>query len=253
MAIDAWLLDQLLDPFRQPPGTGSPPVAGVLRLYRWSRPTLSLGFHQRRIAPRWIELQRRGELDLVRRPSGGRAVLHGGDLCYALIWPGASGSRQEVYQRACHWLQQAFAGFGLPLRFGRPLRAAGQPLGEAAPGCFSSQTAADLIDASGQKRVGSAQLWRRGCLLQHGSIPLAPSPQLWRRVLAEAPPAPLPIDADALIAALRRAAEVHLLPELSPGQACSLEPWELSATELASIAASQAAQERPEGPTVSGG
>lgn len=242
MAIDAWLLDQL----QEPPQPGQPRQAGVLRLYRWSRPTLSLGFHQRRIAPHWIALQRQGDLDLVRRPSGGRAVLHGGDLCYALLWPGASGSRQEVYQRACRWLQMAFAGMGLPLQFGRPMGAAGRHAGADAPSCFASHTPADLVDAAGHKRVGSAQLWRRGALLQHGSIPLTPSSELWRHVLGEAPPEPLPIDPDGLIASLRQAAESHLLPELGLQGIHQLEARPLSPGERQAIAARLSAQERLE-------
>lgn len=255
MGIDAWLLDQLLDqrgdpsghqagdpPDPSPPGAVAP-LAAVLRLYRWSRPTLSLGYHQRRISPRWIALQQRGELDLVRRPSGGRAVLHGDDLCYALIWPGATGSRQQVYRRACHWLRQAFAAFDLPLHFGEPPRVQGGRAGAADPACFASQTAADLIDAGGRKRVGSAQLWRRGCLLQHGSIPLAPSPQLWRQVFGTEPPPPLPIETEALCAALQRSAEAHLLPELAP-RGCALQSRELSSSERSLIARRLAAQEQ---------
>jgi CheY-like chemotaxis protein len=68
MAIDSWLLEaSLLDP------AGAP----ALRFYRWSRPTLSLGFHQRFLPAHWRELARSGAIELVRRPSGGRAVLHG--------------------------------------------------------------------------------------------------------------------------------------------------------------------------------
>ena len=70
MAIDRWMLQQ------QCAGQGDP----MLRLYQWSRPTLSLGRHQRQIDPRWIALAEQGRLHLVRRPSGGRAGLHAGEL-----------------------------------------------------------------------------------------------------------------------------------------------------------------------------
>ncbi|MCT0225177.1 lipoate--protein ligase family protein [Synechococcus sp. CS-1328] len=173
MAIDDWMLDQ-----------GQP----ALRLYRWSRPTLSLGYHQRRLPPHWRALAADGVIDLVRRPSGGRAVLHGcGDLTYALIWPDPPGQRLEAYRLACRWLQHAFAALELPLHFGNEPSGA---QGAGAPNCFASATAADLVDAAGIKRIGSAQLWRRGRLLQHGAILLTPEPELWRRIFQEPSPPP---------------------------------------------------------------
>jgi lipoate-protein ligase A len=81
----------------------------VLRLYTWSRLTLSLGFHQRQLDPRWLDWQRRGQLDLVRRPSGGGAVLHDGDLCYALVLPCDRFERERAYGSICRWLQRTFA------------------------------------------------------------------------------------------------------------------------------------------------
>ncbi|MBD2549006.1 lipoate--protein ligase family protein [Microcystis elabens FACHB-917] len=175
MAIDAWLLD------------GPPEPA--FRLYRWSRPTLSLGWHQRRLEPHWWDLRRRGRIDLVRRPSGGRAVLHGADLTYALVWPQPSGTRSEVYRRALVWLVEAFAAMDLPLHCGR------QAAAMQRSSCFATSTVADLVHADGAKRVGSAQLWRGGHLLQHGSIQLAPCPVLWREVFGGDPPDldPLPL------------------------------------------------------------
>ncbi len=187
MAIDAWLLDRLApDPQRAAP---------VLRLYTWLRPTLSLGWHQRRLEPHWGALAARGRIDLVRRPSGGRAVLHGGDLTYALVWPLPAGNRREVYGRALQWLIQAFAAMGHPLQAGR------QSASLQHPSCFATSTLADLVQADGGKRVGSAQLWRRGHLLQHGSIQLDPSPTLWREVFgSEAPVLPtLPLQGAELV------------------------------------------------------
>lgn len=174
MAIDAWLLDG---------------AAPAFRLYRWSRPTLSLGWHQRRLEPHWWDLRRQGRIDLVRRPSGGRAVLHGADLTYALVWPRPQGTRSEVYGRALTWLEEAFAAMDLPLRCGR------QAASLQRSSCFATSTVADLVHANGAKRVGSAQLWRGGHLLQHGSIQLDPCPVLWQEVFGGDPPDldPLPL------------------------------------------------------------
>ena len=80
MAIDEHLLDRAL---------ADPSAGPSFRLYRWSRPTVSLGYHQRIVPPHWRTLAAQGLIDLVRRPTGGRAVLHGQDLSYALIWPAA--------------------------------------------------------------------------------------------------------------------------------------------------------------------
>ena len=56
--------------------------------------------------------------------------------------------------------------------------------------CFGSATRADLVDASGHKRIGSAQFWRRGHLLQHGEILLTPPAELWRSVFGSSPSPP---------------------------------------------------------------
>lgn len=190
MAIDAWLLEQVVAGQREGP---------LLRFYRWSRPTLSLGKHQRTLHARWLHLAASDQLALVRRPSGGAAVLHGGDLTYALIWPTPPRRRREAYLLSCRWLQEAFAAMDQPLGFGdAPCRA------ELA-NCFASSTAADLVHPGGLKRIGSAQLWRGRSLLQHGSIALMPDPQLWEAVFEE--PAPrlptLPLSGEPL--------EAHLL------------------------------------------
>lgn len=191
MACDAWLLQR-----------GRP----AFRLYRWSRPTLSLGHHQRQIPAEWLELARSGALDLVRRPSGGGAVLHGGGLTYAMVWPEPPRQRRQAYRQACAWLQLAFEQLGLPLRFGAAVAD-----GRTAS-CFASGTAADLLHGDGGKRVGSAQLWRRGCLLQHGEILLQPAATLWQQLFAAPPPSlpPLAIAGDALEELLLQAARQAL-------------------------------------------
>ncbi|MGB1776066.1 MAG: lipoate--protein ligase family protein [Synechococcus sp.] len=169
MAIDNHLLQTIGD-------------GAAVRFYHWDGPWLSLGRHQRTIPPHWKALAEAGELSLVRRPSGGDAVLHHGGLTYALIWPEAPRQRQQAYQDACGWLIEGFAALGCDLRFGDSPAVAG------GDNCFARATAADLIDGQGAKRIGSAQRWQRGRLLQHGEILLDPPAELWRRVFGEEPP-----------------------------------------------------------------
>jgi lipoate-protein ligase A len=220
MAIDSWLLDRAA--LASTPGHGA-----IVRLYRWQRPTVSLGFHQRRIPGHWWELAAAGVIDLVRRPSGGRAVLHAGDLTYALVWPQASPQRREAYELACGWLLHAFAALGQPLRFGH------QAASRERSSCFATSTAADLVQQDGAKRIGSAQLWRRGCLLQHGSILLSPPAGLWRQLFGHEPPAlaPLPLAAAALEECLRESAGRHL-----PMAHSGVREQPLTAAELSQIA-----------------
>ena len=172
MAFDALLLEQCQS-------THTP--APVLRFYLWEGAWLSLGRHQRPRSKHWLDLVRDGRLNMVRRPSGGGAVLHGGGLTYALIWPDPPRQRREAYRRVNAWITSGLAQLGLELHPGDDPALAGSQ------NCFASATTADLVDPSGHKRIGSAQFWQRGHLLQHGEIPLAPSQQLWREVFGTAP------------------------------------------------------------------
>lgn len=184
MAIDAWLLEQVSQGQRRGP---------LLRFYRWSRPTLSLGRHQYELPPHWLELAAENRVALVRRPSGGAAVLHGGDLTYALIWPDPPRRRREAYHLSCLWLREAFAAMGLPLAFGD------DPCQPHQANCFATSTAADLVHPGGLKRIGSAQRWQGQVLLQHGSVAVRPDRPLWEAVFQSPAPClpelPLPLEA----------------------------------------------------------
>jgi lipoate-protein ligase A len=208
MAIDRWMLQQLL--------AGGPPM---LRLYRWSRPALSLGRHQQRWPAQW----RDEPLELVRRPSGGRAVLHAGELTYALAFTPQTRDREAVYRHCCQWLQQALANAGEPLQFGQASPAAAAQRSS----CFATATAADLVTARGAKRIGSAQLWHGPALLQHGSLLLDPPAALWQRLFQADPPAlaPLPWGREALEQQLHEAAEEHLCTEGLISEPLSPEEW----------------------------
>lgn len=179
MAIDRWLLDQHWQQ-RQPP---------CLRFYAWNPATISLGYHQRRWPEHWLSLHWQGQpIDLVRRPTGGRAVLHQGELTYALITSVGQGSRQAVYQSLCQFLIEGWRRLGVELHFGTA-----RPGDRDRADCFGTATAADLVTPEGYKLIGSAQVYQQRCVLQHGSMRLQLSADLFKQVFGNAiTPPPLP-------------------------------------------------------------
>ena len=145
--------------------TGNP----IFRIYRFAPATLSVGRFQPLSevdAARAVE----DGLTVVRRPTGGRAVLHTGELTYAV----AIGrdhvdhfTRRGVFRMIGDWLLEALARIGVDgridgVRHGSP----------ADPDCFSGRSELEVAAPGGLKLVGSAQAAIRGAVLQHGSIPL---------------------------------------------------------------------------------
>ena len=174
MAIDEWL-------FAQHHLGKHPPV---LRFYTWISPTISLGYHQRRWPVFWQDLTwQETPIDIVRRPTGGRAVLHQGDLTYMVVTSGLTGKRIDSYQKICEFLIQGWRALGIDLYYGL----AGRDYIRN-PNCFGTATGADLVLANGAKLIGSAQLCRGNAILQHGSICLEPDVELFTRVFGETMP-----------------------------------------------------------------
>lgn len=171
MAIDSWLLDQHVK--------GLQPSS--LRFYTWKAPTISLGYHQRQFPDYWKHLHYKGQpVELVRRPTGGRAVLHQGDLTYAVVTSGLKGSRRELYQQLCRFLIEGWRDLGVSLSIGKGGRDYIKN-----PNCFGTATSADLVTNDGYKLIGSAQVYREGCVLQHGSMRLQPDSDLFDAVFGE--------------------------------------------------------------------
>ncbi len=177
MAIDSWLLEQHR--------LGKHPP--TLRFYTWSPAAISLGYHQRRWPTFWNSLP----LDLVRRPTGGRAVLHQGDLTYMIVTNSISGKGQEVYRVLCEFLIQGWRSLGVQLHYGTAGRAYMKN-----SSCFGTATVADLVSSSGNKFIGSAQLYKGQALLQHGSMILSRDRELFEQVFGSPtlyfPPLELP-------------------------------------------------------------
>jgi lipoate-protein ligase A len=140
-----------------------------LRLYRWGPHCLSFGRHEpalRRYDRERIEA--RG-LDVVRRPTGGRAVWHAEELTYALAAPAEPfGGLRQAYEEIHRMLLAALRRLGVVAEIAPPCAAAPVDAGS----CFASPVGGE-ITVQGRKLVGSAQLREGAGLLQHGSLLLA--------------------------------------------------------------------------------
>ncbi|HYX17777.1 MAG TPA: biotin/lipoate A/B protein ligase family protein [Nostoc sp.] len=215
MAVDRWLLEQHYSG-KHPP---------TLRFYTWSPPAISLGYHQRQFPEHWQHLTWQGQkLDLVRRPTGGRAVLHQGDLTYAVVTSGLTGSRLQVYEKICEFLIQGWRLLGVELHYGTEGRGYIHN-----PNCFGTATSADLVLPDGGKLIGSAQLRRSGTILQHGSMRLQPDAQLLNQVFGAESfttlQLPQSLSVEKIIAALVAAASncFDMQIELKPLSQCEWE------------------------------
>ncbi|MBZ8181962.1 lipoyl protein ligase domain-containing protein [Oscillatoria salina] len=171
MAIDRWLLQQHR--------LGKHPPS--LRFYTWSPVAISLGYHQHNFPDFWQNLTWEGkEVDLVRRPTGGRAVLHQDDLTYMVVTSGISGTRSQIYQQICAFLLRGWSSLGVELHYGNTKRGYIHN-----PNCFGTATAADLVTTNGEKLIGSAQLIKNDAILQHGSLYLSRDNTLFAKVFNE--------------------------------------------------------------------
>ena len=138
----------------------------TLRTYEWSQRTLSLGRHER--ARGFYDADRLAQhgVDVVRRPTGGRALLHHRELTYSVTAPCHGASLAESYRAINTLLLAALSQLGVEVsespRSTRSLR----PEGAA---CFAEPSAGELV-WRGAKLAGSAQLREDGALLQHGAI-----------------------------------------------------------------------------------
>lgn len=142
----------------------------TLRLYAWDPPCLSLGYGQRAADVDLARLAAAG-WDLVRRPTGGRAILHTDELTYSLILPLddpiVTGDIAESYRRISRALAVALALLGA-VPDAAPHAASPAHSG---PVCFETPGQYE-ITVGGRKLIGSAQARRRDGVLQHGTLPL---------------------------------------------------------------------------------
>jgi lipoate-protein ligase A len=150
----------------------------TLRFYEWETPTLSLGYFQSIEDRRQHAASR--ECSVVRRASGGGAILHDRELTYSIALPQRAGGLAEasrLYDITHETLIQGLAELGVSAAKygGMPqCRHSGAGADEEPFLCFLRRTCTDIV-IGGNKVVGSAQRRRRGAVLQHGSILLGRS------------------------------------------------------------------------------
>ncbi len=164
MALDRALLTGVAE-------GSSPPT---LRLYTWERPTLTLGRFQD-LSTVDLDLARLRGVDVAWRPTGGRAVLHDDELTYAVAATLADGVPRGVvasYRHLAAALAEAFGALGVEAEVTSARR--GLP---ASAACYLATTQADLA-VGASKLSGSAQVWDRDAVLQHGSFVVSRDPLL---------------------------------------------------------------------------
>ncbi|HEY0969958.1 MAG TPA: biotin/lipoate A/B protein ligase family protein [Gemmatimonadales bacterium] len=193
------------------------------RVYTWTRPTLSLGRNQ--TAAGRYDLARARELgvDVVRRPTGGRAVLHHRELTYAVAMP-AEGALRESYERINRLLTGALALLGAAAA---PAAIEGRAPAPSLAPCFELPTRDELV-VDGRKLVGSAQWRDDGALVQHGSILVDDDQGLIRELtLAPLPPVPPPATLRAVLGRAPSGEELTdaLLRQLRATEDAGAEPW----------------------------
>lgn len=165
MAVDEALLEGVAG------GTSLP----TLRFYGWNPACLSLGYFQSFDVVDVAACRARG-IEIVRRPTGGRAILHHRELTYSIALPAAIlGHDRGIlpsYHRISRALRAGFARLGVETTTAPESAAATEP--EHGPICFDRPSAHEIL-LRDRKLVGSAQMRRSDALLQHGSILIEPN------------------------------------------------------------------------------
>lgn len=153
-------------------------IGPVLRFYEWEPATLSIGYFQS--AEREIDMDavNRHGLGFVRRPTGGRGVLHEHELTYSVIvseeYPDMPETVTEAYRVISGGVLEGFRNLGLDARFSVPeTREQNAELRTPKSGvCFDAPSWYELV-VEGKKIAGSAQTRQKGVILQHGAILLS--------------------------------------------------------------------------------
>jgi lipoate-protein ligase A len=165
MAIDAALLDEV---------ESSEDSRTIVRFYGWRIPTISLGRNQQSNKAVDLDYCVASGIDVVHRPTGGRAVLHDDELTYAVASSDTHSFGDTIYgnyKRVSEALCLGYKRLGVPAVLAPDTRKAPNLQDDADPPCFLSTSRYELM-VQGRKIAGSAQRRVRRSFLQHGSLPI---------------------------------------------------------------------------------
>jgi lipoate-protein ligase A len=144
----------------------------MLRIYRWDPPTITLGYFQR-IQDIDVDRCRRDGIGVVRRLTGGRAVLHDRELTYSILFTGRDFQpfrKKDIFLLVARCLVDSLKRLGIASRIAAKTRG---DLKSA--NCFASPAQFEIESVMEGKLIGSAQVIHGGVMLQHGAIPITDS------------------------------------------------------------------------------
>lgn len=147
------------------------PAPPTLRFYGWCKPAVSLGYFQSALGEIDEAACRKANIDIVSRPTGGKAVYHNDDFTYAVI----AGDRDALfpkdilgtYEMISCWLVDGLRKLGIQAELAHKER--NHDDATLKTSCFSTPSRFELL-VGGKKICGSAQVRSRGAFLQHGSL-----------------------------------------------------------------------------------
>ena len=164
MAIDEAILESYVD------GESAP----TLRLYGWRPPCVSVGYFQSLLSEVRVERCREIGVDWVRRPTGGRLILHDMELTYSVVAserdPLVSGGILESYRKISEALRTGLGLLGVEAHLADPTNPAVAAASKMKGGLCFDAAAGHELTVGGRKIAGSAQVRRRGRILQHGTL-----------------------------------------------------------------------------------
>jgi lipoate-protein ligase A len=145
----------------------------TVRIYRWNPKCISLGYHQK-VDNIDLNLCRKDKIEVIRRPTGGRAVFHGDEVTYSIFIPNVSDSLfqgiKDVYHFISRGLIKSLQKLGIPVELQKRFVDLHRHYHKTVSmGCFSATARYEIV-VNGKKIVGSAQRRLPWGILQHGSI-----------------------------------------------------------------------------------
>lgn len=153
-------------------GEQSPPDIPFIRFFTWDRPTISYGCNQNPCRRLYLDRCLADGIPVVKRPTGGRELLHGHDLCYCAVVPVANAisgvEAKRVFADISHVLVTALRGLGVDAGWSV---LATRPRLDDGP-CFAQADSGE-ITVAGRKLMASAQRIFPRCIIQQGSMPLS--------------------------------------------------------------------------------